>query len=414
VLRVADHVERTDTGRQRKANEDSFFARAPLFAVADGMGGAQAGEVASKLAVEVLEQGLPDGPGSVEERLAERVREANARINAISRSDDQRAGMGTTLTAAYVGEDELTVAHVGDSRLYRLRDGTFERLTDDHTLVEELVRQGRLTPKEADEHPQRSIITRALGPEAGVEPDSRTWAARDGDLYLICSDGLTSMVPEDRVAEIVRGAPALDAAARALIDAANAAGGRDNITVVLFRLEDVGAAAVAAAAGPGLAEQETAVGAAAPRAADVRRAAAGSAPELTPASATPRTVSPRRPRPPAGAAAPGAGAPRRRRRLPAAAIAGVLAIGLVALGFWIASQAVYFVGVSPNGFVSVYRGLPYELPAGIDLYSENYRSGVSAAVLRGRQRRAVTEHKLRSLEDANDLVRRLETGELAR
>jgi PPM family protein phosphatase len=415
VLRVADHVERTDTGRQRKANEDSFFARSPLFAVADGMGGAQAGEVASKLAVEVLEQGLPDGPGSVEERLAERVREANARINELSRSDDQRAGMGTTLTAAYVGEDELTVAHVGDSRLYRLRGGTFERLTDDHTLVEELVRQGRLTPKEADEHPQRSIITRALGPEAGVEPDSRTWAARDGDLYLICSDGLTSMVPEDRVAEIVLDAPVLEAAARALIDAANDAGGRDNITVVLFRLEDVTTAAVGAGAAGGHArEQETAVGAAAPRTADVRRAAAEAAPAPEPpvASAPSRTVTPRRPQPPRPRA--GAAASRRRRRVPGAAIAGLVAIGLVALGFWFASQAVYFVGVSPDGFVAVYRGLPYELPAGIDLYSENYQSGVPAAGLEGRRRRAVTEHKLRSLDDANDLVRRLETGELAR
>ena len=177
MLRVSEHVERTDKGRQRKANEDAYFARSPLFAVADGMGGAQAGEVASGLAVEVLEEGLPDGPGSVEERLAERVREANRRINELSRADDQRAGMGTTLTAVYVGETELTVVHVGDSRLYRLRDGRFERLTDDHSLVEELVRQGRLTPQEADEHPQRSIITRALGPEAGVEPDSRTWPA---------------------------------------------------------------------------------------------------------------------------------------------------------------------------------------------------------------------------------------------
>ena len=216
MLRVADHFERTDTGRQRKANEDAFFARSPLFAVADGMGGAQAGEVASHLAVEVLEQGLPDGPGSMEERLVERVREANARINELSRSDDQRAGMGTTLTAAYVGEDELAVAHVGDSRLYRLRDGRFERLTDDHSLVEELVRQGRLTPREADEHPQRSIITRALGPEAGVEPDSRTWPARAGDVYLLCSDGLTSMVHEERVGEVVRTAPDLAAAGRGL------------------------------------------------------------------------------------------------------------------------------------------------------------------------------------------------------
>src|ERR671921_717556 len=179
MLRVADHFERTDPGRARRVNEDSFFARAPLFAVADGVGGAQAGEVASG----------------------------------------------------------------GDSRLYRLRDGSFERLTDDHSLVEELVRQGKLTPQEADEHPQRSIITRALGLEAGVETDSHTWPARDGDVYLLCSDGLTSMVPEERVGEILGGGMTLPEAGRALVDAANAAGGRDNITVVVFRLEDVGSGA---------------------------------------------------------------------------------------------------------------------------------------------------------------------------
>jgi protein phosphatase len=160
------------------------------------------------------------------------------------------------------------------------------------------------------------------------------------------------------------------------------------------------------------------VGAAAPRAADVRRAPAegAAAPQPT-ASAPPHSVTPRRPQPPrspAGPTAPAAAGARRRRRVPGAAIAGVLVLGLVMLGFWFASQAVYFVGVSPDGFVAVYRGLPYELPAGLDLYSENYRSGVPAAALEGRQRRAVTEHKLRSLDDANDLVRRLETGELAR
>src|SRR5215210_5017968 len=243
MLRVADHFERTDAGRARRVNEDSFFARAPLFAVADGVGGAQAGEVASHLAVQVIEQGLPERGGSVEERLRELVEAANARINELSRIDDQRAGMASTLTVAYVGEHELSVAHVGDSRLYRLRDGAFERLTEDHSLVEELVRQGKLTPQEADEHPQRSIITRALGLEAGVETDSHTWPARDGDVYLLCSDGLTSMVPEERVGGILGHAGDLPDAGRALVDAANAAGGRDNITVVLFRLEDVGAGA---------------------------------------------------------------------------------------------------------------------------------------------------------------------------
>src|SRR3954451_14805714 len=248
MLRVSDHFERSDTGRARRENEDSFYARSPMFAVADGMGGAQAGEAAAQRAVEVRQRGLPERGGSIEERLRELVEEANARINALSRADDQRAGMGTTMTLAYVGEDELSVAHVGDSRLHRLRDGRFERLTDDHTLVEELVRQGKLTPQEADHHPQRSITTRALGPEAAVEADSHTWPARDSDVYLICSDGLTSMIPEEQVGELLASARSLPDAGRALIDAANAAGGRDNITVILFRLEYVGSVGGAATA----------------------------------------------------------------------------------------------------------------------------------------------------------------------
>jgi protein phosphatase len=422
MLRVADHFERTDTGRQRRANEDAFFARSPLFAVADGMGGAQAGEVASHIAVEVLEQGLPDGPGSMEERLVERVREANARINELSRSDDKRAGMGTTLTAAYVGEDEVAVAHVGDSRLYRLRDGKLERLTDDHSLVEELVRQGRLTPKEAVEHPQRSIITRALGPEADVEPDSRTWPAREGDVYLLCSDGLTSMVPEERVAEVVRAATDLPATGRSLIEEANRAGGRDNITVILFRLEAVEPAdAIPAAAGRVDSEQATAVGAAAPRAEDVRGAVAAEpagGPGSTGEPTVEQTAAPRRPRPPRARAggptiAPAGGPDSKRRfRIPGPLIALLVVLVFVAAGFWIASRAVYFVGTSPDGFVSVYRGLPYELPLGLDLYTENYESGVPVSDLAARQRQVITEHKLRSLDDANDLVRQIETGDV--
>jgi PPM family protein phosphatase len=399
MLRVAEHFERTDTGRQRRGNEDAFFARSPLFAVADGMGGAQAGEVASHMAVEVLEQGLPDGVGSIEERLRARVREANARILELAESDDQLAGMGTTLTAAYVGEDDLTVAHVGDSRLYRLRDGELERLTDDHSLVEELVRQGKLTPEEADEHPQRSIITRALGAEPGVEADSRTWPARADDVYLICSDGLTSMVPEAQVAQVIQGAPSLAAAGRTLIDAANEAGGRDNITVVLFRLEEVGAAAPPAQA---TAEH---VAAAAPA-----TAAAAAAPAAMAAPPAPPSVQRREPR------APRARAERKRRRrlrVPVGPILVLFLVACVALGAYYASQTVYFVGVSNDGFVSVYRGLPYDLPAGVNLYSVNYESGVPADELTPSQKDTVTAHKLRSKDDAQDLVKQLETGELA-
>ena len=402
MLRVAEHFERTDTGRQRRGNEDAFYARAPLFAVADGMGGAQAGEVASHLAVEVLEQGLPGGDGSVEERLRARVREANARIMASAQADDARAGMGTTLTVAYVGEDDLTVAHVGDSRLYRLRDGTFERLTDDHSLVEELVRQGKLTPEEADEHPQRSIITRALGAEEGVEADSHTWAGRDGDVYLICSDGLTSMIPEAHVAQILAEAPSLANAGRMLIDAANDAGGRDNITVVLFRLEEIAAGAPV--------PQETAEHRAVAHEPEPATVAAGAA---APATATVTAPVARKQPRPARRGAPA----RRRRRRPRVPVGPILVLFLVAcvlLGAYYASQTVYFVGASDDGFVTVYRGLPYDLPAGLDLYSVNYESGVPVDELTPAQKQTVTEHALRSKNDAQDLVTQLETGELAR
>src|SRR5205807_5797699 len=142
-------------------------------------------------------------------------------------------------TAVYVGEEDVAIAHVGDSRAYCLREGELVRLTDDHSLVDELMRQGRLTPEEAVEHPQRSVITRALGPELTVEVDTRTFRGRDGDVYLICSDGLTTMVSEEEIAQVLREHHSLRGAGEALVAAANGAGGRDNITVVLVRLEEV-------------------------------------------------------------------------------------------------------------------------------------------------------------------------------
>ena len=238
MLRAAETTCKTDTGRQRRDNEDSAFARAPVFVVADGMGGAQAGEVASRIAVEAFEQGLPDS-GSPEERLATRVREANAQIYERSRTERSRAGMGTTLTAAYVDDTHVAIAHVGDSRAYLFRDGTLQRLTQDHSLVDELVRRGKLTEEQAAEHPQRSIITRALGPEPDVEVDTWTYPARAGDVVLLCSDGLSSMVPAATIEQLLdqhRGD--LRTAGKALIHAANRGGGEDNITAVLFELAE--------------------------------------------------------------------------------------------------------------------------------------------------------------------------------
>jgi len=392
MLRVAEHAERTDTGRQRKGNEDAYFARSPLFAVADGMGGAQAGEVASRAAMEAIENGLPDGPGSAEERLAGLVLEANDRIIEMAQADRGRAGMGTTMTAAYVTEGDIAIAHVGDSRLYRLRDGRLERLTEDHTLVAELERQGKITQEEAGRHPQRSIITRALGAERDIEVDHHSWPARDGDVYLICSDGLM-MFPEEEIGQIVRSAADLRGAARALVDAANAGGGRDNITVVLFRVEEVGGGERA------VADQATSVGMAAVTPA--------------PAPAAEPTVEPRAPRPPA----PRPAAKRRspwRRRVTAGVLVTLLIIVPIVIGISIAVRSVYFVGTDDSGFVSVYQGLPYDLPAGIHLYREQFVSGVSAATLPAPRREKLLDHKLRSERDANDLVKQLELGQLSR
>ena len=238
-MRVTEYVADSDTGRQRSANEDAYFARAPVFVVADGMGGAQAGEVASSMAAEAFEPGNEDDqpPESYLRSVAER---ANTRIHEHSREDSARSGMGTTLTAAFVHDDEISFAQVGDSRAYLFREGELRRLTRDHSLVEELRRQGRLTEEQASEHPQRSIITRALGPEPEVEVDTMTHQGRPGDVILLCSDGLTTMLSDERIADVLRASSDLRIAVRQLIREANEAGGRDNITVIVARFDAEG------------------------------------------------------------------------------------------------------------------------------------------------------------------------------
>ncbi len=227
----------TDTGRRRRRNEDAFVCEPPLFAIADGMGGAQAGELASRLAAAAIEEA--GAAGGDAEAVAAAVRAANARIFERSLTDPAVAGMGTTATVALVDEHAgtLTLAHVGDSRGYRYRDGVLEQLTTDHSLVAELVRTGRLTEAEAAVHPHRSVITRALGTEADVEVDTRTLDLAPGDLVLLCSDGLSAMVRDEEIARLL-GESEHDpyVAAEALVRAANAAGGEDNVTVVVFEV----------------------------------------------------------------------------------------------------------------------------------------------------------------------------------
>ena len=202
------------------------------------MGGAQAGEVASRLAIEPFQHGLDDTTDAEGVSPPTRARRTSASTSAPRQMRSTRAWARRS-PPCYVGAEEVAIAHVGDSRAYCLRDGELLRLTDDHSLVDELIRQGKLTPEEAVEHPQRSVITRALGPEPEVEIDTRSYRARDGDVYLLCSDGLTTMVPDALLAEILLAHGRLRDAGEALIAAANEAGGRDNITVVLLRVEEV-------------------------------------------------------------------------------------------------------------------------------------------------------------------------------
>jgi protein phosphatase len=404
MIRAAESTYKTDTGRQRRENEDSAFARAPVFVVADGMGGAQAGEVASKIAIEAFEAGLGDS-GSPEERLAVRAREANRRIYDRSRTAPGAEGMGTTLTAAYLDDESVAIAHVGDSRAYLFRDGELTRLTQDHSLVDELVRRGKLTEEQAAEHPQRSIITRALGPEPEVEVDTYGFSVRSGDVLLLCSDGLTSMISEEQIAQVLGSAESLDEAADNLIQEANDAGGRDNITVVLTRLEEVESA-------DGALDRPTMLAPAV--APDQPAAVAPTAPP--PSFAPPESPSKKLTPVPAAAAAeaPSGRARDRRYVKPVAALIAVLIVlFLLGGGGYLATRQLYFVGTNSQGIVTIYRGLPYNLPAGLHLYETYFVSGVPASLVPADRRKNFFNNQLRSQSGAQNLVKNLELGRIS-
>jgi len=382
TLRIDDQATRTDTGRQRNANEDSLFTRPPLFVVADGMGGAQAGEVASKTAAESFDRELPAGPP--EQILRQTIEAANRTIHERARNDPDLAGMGTTITAAIFDPEaeEVAIGHVGDSRAYRLRGSRFERLTRDHSLVEEMRRKGQLTEAQAEDHPQRSIITRALGPEPEVEVDLQTVSAQPGDVFLLCSDGLTTMLGDEQIGRLLARATSMQSAVRALVDEANRAGGRDNITVVAFRLE--GDAAPSSSP-----EGATLIGASAEEAgltaAEVRRRAAAEA---------------ARQRREELAAKSGG----HRLRPGAKALLALLVVAAVAFGAWYGNRQIWFLGTDSAGRTALYRGAPYELPFGIELYDQRYASPIQTDSLPPKRREAVTGHDLRTRADAVSLI----------
>jgi protein phosphatase len=233
---VGAYAVASDTGRKRRRNEDNYVVAPPLFAVADGMGGAQAGEVASQLAASALEAGDSDGLDGTK-RIDALIQEANRQIFDRASTDPTASGMGTTMTVALVEGMTVAIGHVGDSRAYLVRGEQMEQLTDDHSLVNELLKSGKLSEEEAQIHPQRSVITRAVGTDPDVDVDGFTIEAEDGDVFLICSDGLTDMVEDEEILELLHAnRDDLEKAVKALVAAANRGGGEDNITAVAFKV----------------------------------------------------------------------------------------------------------------------------------------------------------------------------------
>ncbi|HEY3022082.1 MAG TPA: Stp1/IreP family PP2C-type Ser/Thr phosphatase [Actinomycetota bacterium] len=322
----------TDIGLVREGNEDSYLTEEPLFAVADGMGGHRGGEVASQLAVETLEKRFKQGAGD----LPDQVQEANRVVFERSVVDEKVAGMGTTLTAALVEGDRVRLAHVGDSRAYLLRDGDLRLLTEDHTLVHRMVTEGEISKEEAQTHPQRSVLTRALGVDNVVDVDDDTVQVRPGDRLLLCTDGLTSMVSEQAIEEALRGVPDPQEAAQRLVHLANEGGGTDNTTVVVLDFSDDAVA--------GRPKEEP-----------------------TPSS---EAIAP----------APTGRPARSRRRLPRkllvwiGIIVALAVVALVGLRLYLDSQ--WYVGVS-DGHVAIFRGIPTEV-AGFELHHVVEQTTISA------------------------------------
>jgi protein phosphatase len=350
------------------------------------MGGAQAGEVASRLAAAAFREYREADGLEPEERVQAIIKEANRRIYDRARRDSEVSGMGTTVTAALLGDGRVVIGHVGDSRAYRIRDGRLEQLTEDHSLVADLMRSGRLTPEEAEGHPQRSVITRALGTDPDVDVDTLVIEAEAGDLFLLCSDGLSTMVSDEDVLRTVERARTLDEAARQLVRAANSGGGEDNVTVVLFRLDHDEASEetlVAPVAGTDGTESE--------QEADLEDTLTGLPPV---ASAT--TVEP--------AAEPRPERPRRRRSHWRGRILwSALGLGFVALLLGAALYGLsraYFVGADEDGNVTVYQGVPFDLSDGIGLYRERYVSRLQSAQLAPEERETLFDHELLSYDEA--------------
>ncbi len=357
-LRLVDVVTVTDTGRIRSHNEDRSLVKGPMLAIADGMGGANAGEVAAEITVDALRDVASDATATV---VRDAIIGANTAIRDHAEADPSHLGMGTTVTAALLDGTDITVLHVGDSRAYLWRDGTLRQVTDDHSMVAEMVRQGQITAAEAERHPARNVITRALGAEPNVIVDEVPLAAQPGDILLICSDGLSSLVHDRDIESIIAVGLTLTAAARELVKSALRAGGTDNITVILARVVD--------------ADDATETVEVASETDDTTRLPATPPEETTSTARTPVVLEP----------TSSGRASILRRVVVLGSVALVLIGGLAA---WVGSRT-YFVDGTSGQTARVYHGAPFSL-LGLDLFGEWGDTGVDTGVIRAADRDALS------------------------
>jgi protein phosphatase len=339
----------TDIGQVREGNEDAILINDPLYAVADGMGGHRGGEVASNLALQTVEQMFAERQGT----LTEQVERANRAVFERSQSDRDVSGMGTTLTAALIEGGAVRLAHVGDSRAYLFRGGKLQLLTEDHTLVHRMVVEGEITETEAENHPHRSVLTRALGVEGDVRVDETNVAVQEGDRLLLCTDGLTGMLSEDEIESILQDVRDPQEAVDRLVREANRAGGIDNITAVIIdftedgRIESSRPKEVSQPRPPTTQHPTPTMAPPPPAGGDVTT---WSSPPTTRRQPAPKAARP----------------PTARRLLVGIVIVlAIAALGFVGVRLYLDSQ--WFVGVS-NGRVAIFRGVPAEV-AGLEMNS---------------------------------------------
>lgn len=369
----------SDVGQVRQVNEDSYFVDEPLFGIADGMGGHVAGDIASTTAVETIERNSEDAVSSGEpEMLARLIQRANSAIWEKAQAEAGLAGMGTTCTLLLLDDNRAHLAHVGDSRAYLFRSGQLKQVTEDHTLVARMVREGRLAPEEAHQHPQRSVITRTLGVDPDIDVDLRSLDVFDGDRLLLCSDGLSGMVDDATIAQVLQEESDPQRAADELVALANKAGGEDNITVVVVDVTDDAGAATTGA----------------------RPARRSTGPrEHTPVEGS-RSQQTR-------SAEPAPSRSWRRTLVVTFVVVVLLALAAFGAGQYVLANS-WFVGVSDDGSVAIFSGLPEEI-GGLDLRKEQRVSEIALEDLPEFLRDDVADGiKVGSFDEAQERVDNLE------